>query len=68
MGRAINAANLMYFLPFRRLYDSITNDSIKLKILNIYIEEMILCHLGQAQDVLVHKVGSVEQLPTLEEY
>lgn len=37
MDRAINAANLMYFLPFKKLLDSIEDPSKKAEILKIFV-------------------------------
>lgn len=48
----------MYFLPFRKLYDSTDDLKKKLEILKIFVEEMTVSHMGQAQDVRVHKVKS----------
>lgn len=58
LDRSINAANFMYFLPFRKLYDSTDDLKKKLEILKIFVEEMTVSHMGQAQDVRVHKVKS----------
>ena len=38
LDRSINAANLMYFLPFKKLYDSINDGRKKLALLQIFME------------------------------
>jgi len=49
IDKSINAANLMYFFPFKQLImeDYYTQEQKK-QMVDIYIEEMTICHLGQA--------------------
>ncbi len=48
----------MYFLPFWKIYEATVNVEKKIKILKIFVEEMTVSHMGQAQDVMVHKTKS----------
>lgn len=53
---AINAGNIMYFLPLKILLakKNLTNEQ-KIKICRIYSEEMINVHFGQGLDIYWHK-------------
>lgn len=52
---AINAGNTMYFLPLRILEErQYKNGEQRLKILQIYSEEMINVHFGQTIDIKWH--------------
>ena len=56
----------MYFLPFKKLYEGVTGIDKKIKLLKIFMEEMTISHMGQAQDIQVHKIKQPSELPTLE--
>lgn len=58
----------MYFLPFKKLYEEISDPQKKVKLLQIFMEEMTISHMGQAQDIQVHKLKDPTQLPTIQEY
>lgn len=60
LDRSINAANLMYFLPFHKLLSTIEDPRKQLEVMKIFIEEMSVSHMGQAQDIMVHKCKSAE--------
>lgn len=62
---AINAGNALYFLPLYALLqanDELT-DTQRLKLYNIYSEEMIHVHFGQALDIRWHTVHTSTILP-----
>lgn len=65
---AINAANLMYFLPINKLIASFTTPELKWRINEIYLNEMTLCHIGQGLDIKNHKLTTKAEMPTTEEY
>lgn len=46
--QSINSANLMYFLPFKKIMQSNYTEQEKMRFTEIYAKEMITCHLGQA--------------------
>ncbi|MEX1112364.1 MAG: polyprenyl synthetase family protein [Candidatus Andersenbacteria bacterium] len=54
---ALNAGNAMYFLPLAAFVkqDSNLSDSQRLRIFEIYSQEMINVHFGQAIDIHWHK-------------
>ena len=66
LDSSINAANLMYFLPFRKLYEEVSDVKKRVKLLQIFMKEMTISHMGQAQDIQVHKIKSAQDLPTFE--
>ena len=60
---AVNAGNIMYFLPFLNLVKN--KDKFEPEVLNkvyeIYIQEMINIHFGQGTDIYWHK-GNAKQI------
>jgi len=62
---ALNAGNLMYFLPFGILRNSSTNlsDDKLLKIFEVIIEELTALHFGQGIDIYWHKKFPVNLSP-----
>lgn len=52
---AINAGNTMYYLPLHPVLRSSLSQEKKLRLLNIYIEEMIKLSFGQAMDIAWHR-------------
>lgn len=60
---AINAGNGLYFLPMFTVRD--LDDSVRLKILDVYVEEMGKLHFGQGMDIFWHGGNSV---PGVDEY
>ena len=66
LDSSINAANLMYFLPFKKLYEGVSGMEKKIKLLKIFMEEMTISHMGQAQDIQVHKIKHPSELPSIE--
>jgi octaprenyl-diphosphate synthase len=56
LDSSINAANLMYFLPFKNFLSCIGDFEKKCKIMQVYMNEMINCHIGQGKDIQVHKI------------
>lgn len=56
---AINAGNYLYFAPFYELlnnpYFKDLSDSLRLKLIGIYVEEMRNIHLGLGWDIYWHK-------------
>ena len=53
---AVNAGNTIYFLPIKILQErNYKNNQQKLKVLQIYSEEMINVHFGQALDITWHR-------------
>jgi len=67
---AINAGNLMYFLPLRVLKERQKNglsDDVILKCYETYSAEMLTLHLGQGLDIWWHSKKSTSE-PTIENY
>lgn len=62
---AINAGNIMYFLPIMKVFDSNLPNEKKIKVLKIINEEMIKLHLGQGLDISWH---SGNGMPSENEY
>lgn len=58
----------MYFLPFKRFSETVENPYKKVELFQIFVDEMTISHMGQGQDVLVHKVQKSADLPSFEEY
>lgn len=53
---AINAGNFMYFFPLAMLlHDKTLDEKTKLKIYELYAQEMIRLHAGQGMDILWHR-------------
>ena len=66
---AINAANLIYFLPAQKLIGSLTNSfEEKWKLNEIYMSALVEGHIGQGLDIQCHKAEKKEELPSREEY
>ncbi len=65
---AINNGNLLYFAPLALLFKNADelSDEQKLRIYNMYAEEMLLLSVGQGIDIYWHK--SKDALPSEEEY
>ena len=63
---SINAGNLLYFLPTKVLDEVLLEDSVKLRIYQIYARYMRRVHLGQGMDISWHHDNT--KIPTLEEY
>ena len=55
---AINAGNAIYFIPLKIIMDSDLDTSVKEKAFEIYSQEMINLHFGQAMDIFWHKGGN----------
>jgi geranylgeranyl pyrophosphate synthase len=54
---AINVGNAIYFIPLKIIMDSSFDTEIKERAFEIYAEEMINLHFGQAMDIFWHKGG-----------
>ena len=54
---AINVGNAVYFIPLKIIMDSPLDTEIKERAFEIYAEEMINLHFGQAMDIFWHKGG-----------
>ncbi|MEA1992886.1 MAG: polyprenyl synthetase family protein [Euryarchaeota archaeon] len=52
---AINVGNAVYFIPLKIIMDSEFDTEIKERAFEIYAEEMINLHFGQAMDIFWHK-------------
>ncbi|MBS3056362.1 MAG: polyprenyl synthetase family protein [Candidatus Aenigmarchaeota archaeon] len=52
---AINAGNMMYFMPLYLFKNSNLNEKIKTRLYEIYIQEMINISFGQGMDIAWHK-------------
>lgn len=63
---AINAGNLLYYLPTYIIEKAAVSDSMKLKIYAYYTENMRRLHLGQGFDILWHR--NKEMIPSPSEY
>ncbi|WP_172635104.1 polyprenyl synthetase family protein [Sphaerochaeta pleomorpha] len=63
---SINAGNLLYFLPTKAIDESLVEDTVKLRIYQIYAKYMRRVHLGQGMDISWHHDNT--KTPTLEEY
>lgn len=63
---AINAGNLLYYLPTYIVEDYHAPDSLKLKILGYYSDNLRRLHLGQGLDILWHR--NADMVPAPGEY
>jgi len=63
---ALNAGNLMYFLPARVIDTAAFSDSQRLLLHRYYVEDMVRLHFGQGLDILWHR--DHENIPTEEQY
>jgi len=52
---AINAGNMIYFLPMKVLDQYQFDSEIKVKIYQTYIDEIVKLHLGQGTDIAWHR-------------
>ena len=52
---AINAGNMIYFLPLKVLDQYRIDSAIKVKVYQTYIDEIIKLHLGQGTDIVWHR-------------
>ena len=66
MDLALNAGNLMYFLPARVIDTASYTDAQRLLLHRFYVEDMVRLHFGQGLDILWH--GDHENIPTEEQY
>lgn len=66
MDLALNAGNLMYFLPARVIDTAPFTDSQKLLLHRFYAEDMVRLHFGQGLDILWHR--DHESIPSEEQY
>lgn len=60
---AINAGNSLYFLPMVVVRD--LDSEVRLKILDVYVEEMGKLHFGQGMDIFWHRGNKI---PSVDEY
>jgi octaprenyl-diphosphate synthase len=63
---AINAGNLLYFLPFRLVERSGLDREVQAAVYRCFLEEMARLHFGQGLDILWHR--DPRAVPTVEEY
>ena len=63
---AINAGNLLYFLPAQIIENAALSDHMKGKLFTYYTENMRRLHFGQGFDILWHR--RKEYIPSPEEY
>ncbi len=63
---AINAGNLLYFLPFRLIERSLPEAQERAAVYRCFLEEMTRLHLGQGLDILWHR--DEDAVPAVEEY
>jgi len=66
MDLALNAGNLMYFLPVRVIDTTSFSEEQRLILHRYYIEDMVRLHLGQGLDILWHR--DHESIPSEEQY
>lgn len=55
MDLALNAGNLMYFLPARVIDSASFTDAQRLLLHRYYVEDMVRLHFGQGLDILWHR-------------
>jgi geranylgeranyl diphosphate synthase type 3 len=67
---SINAGNMMYFLPIHRLKEMKKYDEVTLlRLLDIYLDEMVHIHFGQGWDIVWHSYYIKEnKIPTEAQY
>jgi octaprenyl-diphosphate synthase len=66
MDLALNAGNLMYFLPARIIDTASFTDAQRLLLHRFYVEDMVRLHFGQGLDILWHR--DHENIPGEEQY
>jgi octaprenyl-diphosphate synthase len=66
MDLALNAGNLMYFLPARVIDTASFSDAQRLLLHRFYVEDMVRLHFGQGLDILWHR--DHEHIPSEEQY
>lgn len=66
MDLALNAGNLMYFLPARVIDTASFNDAQRLLLHRFYVEDLVRLHFGQGLDILWHR--DHENIPNVEQY
>jgi octaprenyl-diphosphate synthase len=66
MDLALNAGNLMYFLPARVIDTASFSDAQRLVLHRFYVEDMVRLHFGQGLDILWHR--DHENIPSQEQY
>ncbi|MBI2580875.1 polyprenyl synthetase family protein [Candidatus Woesearchaeota archaeon] len=64
---AVNAGNVLYFLPLIAIRDSDLPEKTKSKAYETIITQLLKCHLGQATDIYWHS-GKAQNIPTEKEY
>jgi geranylgeranyl pyrophosphate synthase len=67
---ASNAASALYFLPLKLLTNGNhgLDDATRLRIFELYAEELALIHLGQGMDIVWHRDGDYSQELTEEHF
>jgi geranylgeranyl diphosphate synthase, type I len=64
-GTAINAANLLYFLPWLRVdEDALLDDAQKRDIFSVMTRQFVRAHLGQTQDLFWSREVNAGRIPT----
>ena len=66
MDLALNAGNLMYFLPARVIDTASFTDAQRLLLHRFYVEDMVRLHFGQGLDILWHR--DHKNIPGEEQY
>ena len=66
MDLALNAGNLMYFLPARVIDTASFTDAQRLLLHRFYVEDLVRLHFGQGLDILWHR--DHENIPNVEQY
>lgn len=66
MDLALNAGNLMYFLPARVIDTASFSEEQRLILHRYYVEDMVRLHFGQGLDILWHR--DHESIPSEEQY
>jgi octaprenyl-diphosphate synthase len=66
MDLALNAGNLMYFLPARVIDTASFTDAQRLLLHRFYVEDMVRLHFGQGLDILWHR--DHENIPSEDQY
>ena len=66
MDLALNAGNLMYFLPARVIDTASFSEEQRLILHRYYVEDMVRLHFGQGLDILWHR--DHENIPSEEQY
>jgi octaprenyl-diphosphate synthase len=66
MDLALNAGNMMYFLPARVIDTAPFTDAQRLLLHRYYVEDMVRLHFGQGLDILWHR--DHDNIPGEEQY